>query len=128
MIRRDDSRVRRATAIVGTTLLLLFVVVACAGGIGREQAIEIARRESGDAGATVVRAERGPLLRFTLGQTTADEPRDREAWAITLSGSFAGECVLNAAGESVCPPGATSKLIVLDARTGSFIFSESPAP
>lgn len=130
MVRRDDGRATRASATVGWALLLLVasLLVACGGGIGREEAMEIALREGGAEGATVVRAERGPLLRFTLGRTTADEPRDREAWAITLSGSFAGECVLDPAGESVCPPGATSKLVVLDARTGAFFFSESPAP
>lgn len=108
--------------------LVALLVVACAGGIGREQAIELARREAGAADVAVVRAERGPLLRFTLGRTPVDAPADRAAWAITLSGSFPGECVLDPAGESVCPPIATTKLVVLDAATGAFIFSESPAP
>lgn len=123
MAGRDHVAVR--TARVAAVLLLL---AACAGGIGREQAIEMARRESGDAGATVLRAERGPLLRFTLGHTTVDGPTNREAWAITFRGTFAGECVLSEAGESVCPPAAASKLVVIDAATGAFIFAESPAP
>ena len=119
----------RASPALGWALLLLAtLLVACAGGIGREQAIDIALAESGAADATVIRAERGPLLRFTLGRTIADAPVDREAWAVTLAGAFPGECVLNAAGESVCPPVATTKLVVLDAENGAFIFSESPAP
>jgi hypothetical protein len=129
-VRRDDGRMTRTWAAVGPALLTLVatLLVACAGGVGREQAIEIARRESGDAGATVLRAERGPLLRFTLGQTTVDGPPNRDAWAITLAGSYPGECVLDEAGESVCPPVATSKLVVLDGATGAFIFATSPAP
>jgi hypothetical protein len=127
VVRRDDGEVTRICAAVGWALLLL-IVVACGGGIGREEAKQIALREGGADGATVLRADRGPLLRFTMGRTTADGPPEREAWAITLSGSFPGECVPNAAGESVCPPVATTKLIVIDARTGAFIFSESPAP
>jgi len=124
---RHDVAVRTASVTSGL-LLFAALLVACAGGIGREEAIEIALRQSSDAGATVIRAERGPLLRFTLGQTTVDGPPNREAWAITLRGTFAGECVLNASGESVCPPGATSKLVVLDAATGAFIFGAEPAP
>lgn len=127
MAGRDDVAVRTARIVAGF-LLVATLLVACEGGIGRDEAIEIALREGGATDATVVRAERGPLLRFTLGQTTVEGPADREAWAITLAGSFAGECVLNAAGESVCPPVAGSKLVVLDARTGAFIFSASPAP
>jgi hypothetical protein len=119
--------VPRASAIFAWALVSL-AVVACGGGIGRDEAVEIARRESGDPAATVLRAERGPLLRFTLGQTTVEGPADREAWAITLSGRFAGECVLDPTGEEACPPVVGSKLIVLDARTGAFIFSASPAP
>lgn len=119
----------RAASVTSCFLLLATLLVACGGGIGRDEATEIALRESGAGGATVVRAERGPLLRFALGLgVAADEPWDREAWGITLSGTFLGECVLNAAGESVCPPVAGSKLVVLDARTGAFIFSASPAP
>jgi hypothetical protein len=128
MAGRDHVAVRTARVAIGPLLLVVAALGACGGGIGREQAIEIAARESGDAGATVLRAERGPLLRFTLGQTTVEGPPNREAWAITLAGSYPGECVLNEAGESVCPPVATSKLVVLDARTGAFIFSRSPAP
>jgi hypothetical protein len=119
--------VPRASAIFAWALVSL-AVVACGGGIGRDEAVEIARRESGDPAATVLRAERGPLLRFTLGHTTVDGPPNRDAWAITLRGTFAGECVLDPAGESVCPPGATSKLVVLDAATGAFIFGAEPAP
>jgi hypothetical protein len=114
--------------VVAAALAASLVLAACAGGISREQAIEIARAEGGGQDATVLRAERGPLLRFALGHTTVDGPADREAWAITLGGSFAGECVLDANGQESCPPVATSKLVVLDAATGAFIFSESPAP
>lgn len=116
------------TVSVGSSLLLLAtLLVACAGGIGREEAIEIAVREGGP-GAAVVRAERGPLLRFTLGRTTVDGPPDRAAWAVTLHGTFQGVCVLGADGRESCPPAATSKLVVLDAATGAFIFAQSPAP
>jgi len=126
-VQRDDGRVTRAIATVGMALLIL-VGVGCAGGIGRERAIEIARREAGAVATTVVRVERGPPGQFADVGALPEVPRDREVWSIVLRGSFPGECVLNEAGESVCPPAETSKLVVIDAQTGAFIFSESPAP
>jgi hypothetical protein len=99
----------RAARLLVWLLASGVALAGCASGIGRERAIEVARAESGDADAAVLRAERGPLLRFALGPTTVEGPADREAWAITLGGSFAGECVL-------------------DAATGAFIVAVSPAP
>jgi hypothetical protein len=109
--------------------VVALAAVACApGGISRDRAIELAVAAGGDSTVppSVISVETGPLGRFADQGTLPDEPRDREVWAILLAGDFAGECVVNANGESICPPGASRKLVVLDFATGEFIFSESP--
>ncbi|HEY7735518.1 MAG TPA: hypothetical protein VH813_01860 [Candidatus Limnocylindrales bacterium] len=100
------------------------VVSACAVGISRERAIELATTNAG-AGETVLWAESGPIGRFADPWTLPEEPRDRFVWAVLYEGQVAVSCVLDARGRSVCPPQATRRLVVLDFRTGAFIYAET---
>ena len=105
--------------------LLAAAAATCAlGGLPRDRAIELALGSS-SAAADAAWAESGPLGRFADARTLPDERRDRQVWAVMLRGSFPGSCVLNAAGESVCPPDASGMLVVIDYHTGEFIFSET---
>ena len=128
------ARPRTAKHLAMLMRLVIVAVVALAaaacapGGISRDRAIELALAAGGDSTVppSVISVETGPIGRFADERTLPDEPRDRQVWAILLAGDFAFECVMNANGESVCPPGANRKLVVLDFATGEFIFSESP--
>jgi len=116
-----------STLVALLAALLVALLAACwFGGISREGAISLAAESAGPT-ATVVRAERGPLGQFADTRTLPEEPRGRDVWAVVFAGSFPGSCVVGEAGP-VCPPDATTKLVVLDAQTGAFIFAESPAP
>jgi hypothetical protein len=109
--------------LVATALL----VAACVpGGISRDRAVELALAAGSDSvvPARVVSAEAGPLGQFVGARALPDERRDRQVWAVLLSGDFEGECVASADGV-VCPRGAAGKLIVLDRATGEFLLSES---
>lgn len=106
----------------------LLATSACSlvGGISRERAIELASAGAPDD-ARLVSAEIGQLGAFADANTLPGEPRDREVWAIVLSGTFPGECVVTASGGSACPPEAESQLVVLDALTGELLYTTSPA-
>ena len=80
------------------------------------------------ADATAFSAERGPLSDFVGTGVSTLEPPDLMVWAIVLHGTFSGICVINASGDSVCPPDATSQLVVIDGHSGAFLYSEAPAP
>jgi hypothetical protein len=100
----------------------------CEGkGISRERAIELALTTA-PADATAFSAERGPLSDFVGTGVSTLEPPDLMVWAIVLHGTFSGICVINASGDSVCPPDATSQLVVIDGHSGAFLYSEAPAP
>jgi hypothetical protein len=96
-------------------------------GVSRDEAIGLAL-EGAPEDAQVVTVERAELGMIVDANLLPDEPRDRVVWILELSGTFAGECVVNADGESICPPDAESQLVVLDAQTGELLITESPAP
>ena len=124
-MRRSIARMARRFAVA----ILVAVSVACCGvaGISQDRAIELARAASGDSSVspTIVSAESGTLDRFVDARTLPVERRDRLVWAVVVSGAFGGECVMNANGESVCPTGATRKVVVLEFITGDLILTES---
>jgi hypothetical protein len=104
-------------------VLLAMIAGACGpGGISRDRAIQLAL-EYAEGPVVVVSAESGPLGRFTDAQTLPSEHADRQVWAVVLSGNFAGECVLNAAGQSVCPPVSARKLVLLDFQSGGLVLT-----
>jgi hypothetical protein len=105
-------------------LVLSLAIVGCdLGGISREKAIEIAT--NGDP-TSALSAEHGPLGRFDLG-ALPEEPRTREVRAVRISGRFPFSCPYRP-NMTKCPADATTKLVVLDFRTGESLFSEAPAP
>lgn len=113
------DRTFAALIVLGT------IVVACGlGGISRDRAIQLAL-DTAEGQVVVLSAESGPLDHFTDVRALPDEPADRMVWAVLLSGGFAGECVLNAAGEEVCPPGSTRKMVLLDYDDGELVLTES---
>jgi hypothetical protein len=110
-------------------LLVLVAAAACdLGGISREAAIELAMPHGG-GGAEAVSAEHGPLGRFAAARTLPEEPRNREVWAVRVRGRVAVSCPQPVAGAGRCPPDSViTTLVVLDFRTGAFLYSEAPAP
>jgi hypothetical protein len=104
-----------------------FVPLEASSAVGRERAIEIALAEAAP-GTSVVSATSGTLGRIGDPNVLPDEPRDREVWAVVLRGQFSGSCPMPATGDPVCPPDATSMLVVLDFHTGAFVYSTAPAP
>jgi hypothetical protein len=107
--------------------LLIQLVVACQPAISEAQAIDLAKAAAGSDGS-VERAQRGRLGQFVDDSTLPEVSRDQEVWAVVLSGNFEGECVVGADGQSHCPSGASTVLVVLDGQTGSFLLTENPAP
>jgi hypothetical protein len=107
---------------------MVILLSACSSGVGisRERAIELAS-PGGGPNAHVLSAESGPFGRFADAGTLPEEPRTRQVWAVVLAGKFPAPCVLNATGQSVCPPDAETMLVVLDFRTGDFLFGTTPA-
>lgn len=102
-------------------------IVGCdIGGISRADAIEIATRNGGPA-TTAIWAEHGPLATFADQRTLPEEPRSREVWAVRLRGRFPASCPFHP-NMANCPADAPTMLVVLDFRTGEFLFSEAPAP
>lgn len=110
-------------------LAMLLVVVAAGGcqlgGISRSEAIDIATQHG--AVGLALSAEYGPLGRLADPGALPEEPRTRMVWAVNVRGRFPFECPLHP-GMKNCPPDATSMLVVLDFKTGDFLFSEAPAP
>lgn len=103
-------------------LVVGFLTCACFfGGISRDRAIELAL--SG-GGREVIWAEAGPLGQFVNRRTLPEERRDRQVWAVLVKGAFPASCPFRPTGLK-CPADATQQLVVLDFRTGDFIFSES---
>jgi hypothetical protein len=106
-------------------MVLAAMAVACGlGGISRDQAIQLALG-SAEGQVEVLSAESGRLDHFTNLRALPGERADRMVWAVVLSGAFGGECVLNSAGEEVCPAGAARKLVLLDYLDGELILTES---
>ena len=48
---------------------------------------------------------------------------NRRVWAVTLRGTFATDCRMNALGNFDCPPEPKLGILVLDAKDGSFLGS-----
>jgi len=96
-------------------------------GVSRQQAIDIALTGA-PADAQVVSAERAELGMIVDMNLLPNEPRDRVVWLVEVTGTFGGECVVDARGDSVCTIAAESQLVVLDAQTGELLYTESPAP
>lgn len=111
-------------------LAILALAVAAGGcdlgGLSRADAIEIATRNGGPA-TTVISAGHGPLGEFADQRTLPEQPRSREVWALRLRGRFPASCPFHP-NMANCPPDALTMLVVLDFRTGEFLFSEVPAP
>ena len=108
------------------SLALAILLAACSfgiSGITRERAIALATRQSGNT--RVVGAASGPLRRFTPGSDLPNLPPDRQVWGVVFAGKFPSSCRPNA---PACPPDATTMLVVLDYRTGEFLFATTPAP
>ena len=106
------------------SVALAAVLAACAvGALSRDQAVATVL-ESEAAATEVLWVETGPLGRFAGDHTLPEERRDRQVWAVMLKGSFPGSCVINQVGKSICPPNGTQKLVVLDHRTGEFLYAE----
>lgn len=114
---------QRLLIVVG---LLALCACSLVGGIGRERAIELASAGAPDD-ARVLSAEIGQLGAFADANTPPGEARDRQVWAIVLTGTFPGECVATESGDSACPPVAETRLVVLDAETGELLYATSPA-
>jgi hypothetical protein len=104
--------------ILAVAFVVAIVLGACGVGISRDQAIKLAL---GPTTAKVLSAQAGPLGHFTDRTTLPEEPRDRQVWAVLLSGRFPVSCVAGIP----CPPDATQQLVILDYRTGDLILSET---
>ena len=109
---------------LATLVVVCGIVVACSSGISRERAIQLALNNE-VPGVVVVSAESGPVGRFIDPGTVPSERADRMVWAVQLRGDFAVECVMNAAGQSVCPQGSGRKLVLLDFKDGQLVLTES---
>jgi hypothetical protein len=96
-------------------------------GVSQQQAIELALRGAPED-AQVMTVERAELGMIVDANLLPNEPRDRVVWLVGLTGTFGGECVVDARGDSVCAMAAESQLVVLDAQTGELLYTESPAP
>lgn len=116
-----------------TVLLFVVLMSACStltGGISREEAIRVARREAPGQVSAVVSASYGPLGRFIGPGTLPGEPRERVVWAIVFRGTFPPVSCGPAPppGQMAhCPPDAHTALVVLDYETGEFILGSVPA-
>jgi hypothetical protein len=134
LVQRRSVTARPTTLAIGLGPVLLGVCIllgACIGlpgsGITQSDATRVAREQAG-TDSTVVSVERAPLGEFVDEFALPEVPRETIVWAVVLEGDFPGECVITSTGESSCPPGADTALVVLRADTGGFLFLESPAP
>lgn len=105
-------------ALLATTACSMVASVSC------DRAIELALAGAPD-NALVASAESGPLAQFT-DDAGPSLTRDRQVWAVVLSGRFPSECV-DTPGRATCVTDAESQLIVLDASTGDVLYVVTPA-
>jgi hypothetical protein len=95
------------------------------GGLSRDQAISLARRQIASTTPASVRvAVPGPFVLFRGGATDAVSPGYRLVWSIMFSGTYdAASCgpAPLAGGTPHCPPPNHAATVVVDYFNGAFI-------
>lgn len=125
---------QRLLATIGIIVALL-VLAACGGSssaLGRDAAIAAARSgvPERETITGVISVKAGQFSDFDTHATDVISPPTRRVWAVAFRGSFSVSCgparptpdALPA-----CPPPATTMLVIIDERDGTFIEGMTPA-
>ena len=115
----------RTAISIGLGAIALLLIACSSGPITRDQAAHIAQPSVGGT-PNVLEIKSGQLGDFVDANGLPTQPRDLVVWAVVVTGSAPGECVLIPSGER-CPPRPLSTLVVVDYLTGDVVFTQSPA-
>jgi len=98
-------------------IALSVAVAACGPEVTQQEAIDTARSHT-HGEMEIVRVQSGTWAELAPAGAQVTDP-NRQVWAITLRGTFAIDCTVDATGALVSCPAPSLGLILLDQKDGS---------
>jgi hypothetical protein len=110
--------------------LVVAVVLAAVPFAGCDQQSDGSTTISAETAARAAVAAAGSSVPPTVvsAELSTYVAADTPVWAVRVAGTFPLSCGPARASPGPCPPPATTKLILIDARSGMFIQGMTPAP